>query len=517
MKHRVIILSLIAIIASGFVSISAPRASEVTRRTLQIADIFKASPINPLHTTSTISANLLDLIYDPLIELTSDGNIESAIAKSWKVSPDGLQWTFYLHDNVRFHDDSPLTADDIKATYEAIRSSKSNFYALGFENIESLDVLSSHAIIIRLRRYDSFLPFFLRHVYIMPRELAENPSPDAPVIGTGAFRLKSFAPEHIELEANESYYRGRPFLDRVVVDIYTNRRKCLTKLIAGGADLVLLVDVVDYDIFKNVESVTLHTPVSTFYYWIAYNIENPVLRSKAMRVALNHAVDRERVGKANDGEPATFFAFERADARDSRAFGFDYAPARSIAMIEAEGWRLGRDNFFHDKNGNLLEVSMTLSEGDDISKRIAQYLQDDFQGIGISLKLEILNSFGDLVKKCFVKRQHITTLIPSNVRAGVPLQYLFLHSSQINGGLNFSGYHSIKVDKALDEIRYNQHPKMRSEAKKRLAKLLCDDPPGIPVLVRRVPALINKKFIGFSADTYNFFSSFRNVRIREDE
>ena len=145
----------------GVFSVKFASADKNTNTTFFIADIFEASPINPLLTTSTISANLLDLLYDPLIEYTSKGEMGPALAESWEISPDGLVWTFNLRENVKFHNGEQCTAKDVKETYDAAISKGQSFYAQGFSNVENIDVVSEYKVRIRLKKYDAFLPFFL--------------------------------------------------------------------------------------------------------------------------------------------------------------------------------------------------------------------------------------------------------------------------------------------------------------------------------------------------------------------
>lgn len=488
---------LILIMSLMFVPVNG-RTDTNTSRTLVIADIYEASPINPLRTSSTISAALLDLIYDSLVTYTSEETLKPSLAKEWHVSPDGLTWTFKLNNNIRFHDGTNLTAFDIKATYEALLSLNQVFYKFGFLNVANIEVISEDKLQIHLKRYDSFFSFFLNLVHIAPAKFIARGVDSMPVIGSGPFRLQSFRPEHIELVANDTYFRGRPSLDRVIVDIFSNQRTCLTKLIAGDADMVLLTDLSDYDVFADIDELEARQAPLGFRYWMLFNVRHFILENKNVRRALASAL----VSSGIDG------TYGRRLKK-----GNDLTDA--IELLGKEGWRDTDNDFFLDKNDRRFKVRVLISGDDDVSKRIAQELSDRLEQMGIRVEYDVVPSYKELVAKGFMDKDYDIMLIFSNVRSGMPQQYLFWHSSQIDKGGNSGGYRNPEVDRLLDEIRYNLDPAARKQAEKDLALALYDDPPGVPLFVKQTSVLVNKKFTGFSSDPFEFFSSFRNVRIRE--
>jgi len=497
-RVKKLIIFILVLVYCGSVH-AAPRA--VSNRTLIIADAFRALPIHPLLTSSTISAVLLDLIYDPLIEYRSDGEIQPALARQLEISKDGLEWIFKLNKGVKFHNGKEMTAYDVKATYEALLSLKDSFYSFGFFNVKSIDVTSDYEVHFKLKRFDAFLSFFFRHVFIMPKDIAESKSNNVPVIGTGPFKLTFFSPEHIELAANDKYFKGEPFLKRIVVNIYPNQRKCLAKLIAEEADMTLLTDIRDYDIFANVETVELISYPVEWAYLVVFNLRNPLLAKKDMRKALNLAVNKDRM-----------HVHETSIISESKLnFTSPYNPVEAIRII--------KDLQKHTKRTGEpgIVLRLTLSEEDEVAKRMAAFLQANFKSVGIDLQFDVVSSYDKLAEKCFVEKKFDMMLMPSNMRSGIPRHYLFWHSSQIENGSNFSGYNNRDVDRLLDEIRYNPDPQKRREAEIELSKVLSEDPPGIPLFVKGVPALVNTKFVGFSSDPFNFFRSLRNVKVKGSE
>lgn len=469
---------------------------------LRIADIFTAAPIHPFFTASTISANLLDLIYDPLVGLNRHGEMTPALARSWKISENSLEWSFELARGVTFHDGSPFTAHDVKATLDVLRNLSGSFYSFGLSNVRGVDVVSDHRIRITLERFDSFFPFFLRHIFIVPAHLLKGGMKDLPVVGTGPFRLISFSPEHIKLAANERYFLGKPKLKSITVDKCSSQRACLSKLIANKADLIFLTDAKDYDVFSGIEGIDLLPNAVAWRYVVVFNHRSPLLKDKRIRRALNYAVDRSEF--ASDGIDSDLF------------YSFSYDPQKAMGIIKDAGWKHGRDSFLY-KNGQKMELTLVLHESDEVSKFNASMLQEFLERLGISLVLKVFPSFKEAISYCLAGNDFDAFVMFMNARSGMPMRYLFWHSSQIERGSNFSSYRNQTVDRLLDEIRYSPEPMIRRDATRKLLAAFGEDPPGIALAVRKVPSLVNSKYKGFSEDPFSFFSSLRSVSVEEDK
>ena len=390
-------------------------------------------------------------------------------------------------------------------------SRQGGVYSFGFANIDRIEVLSATVLRIKLKNYDSFFPFFLNAVHIVPAKFIERGIDSLPVIGSGPFRLRSFSPEHIELEANQDYFLGRPFLDGVIVDIYPNQRTCLSKLIAGDADLIILTGMFDYDVFENIQEFEAGQFLMETQYWVLLNVRRPLLKNSGIRKSLLAAMSGIDVFSKNNSADGSVLYHKDDFSSLSEMDNLK----KAIKSLNEEGWRDSDGDFFLDKNGQVFRVNFLIAADDEVSQRVVKQIKDNLEQVGISVEYEAVPSYKDLIAKGFINRDYDLMLISSNVRSGMPQQYLFWHSSLIDKGGNSGGYNNPEVDRLLDEIRYNPNPEVRKKAEKDLAIALKDDPPGVPLFVKETPVLVNKEFVGFSDDPFEFFSSFRNVRIRE--
>jgi ABC-type transport system substrate-binding protein len=110
----------------GEILIASAEAKERYGGTIIIGHSTEPESINPILTTSTISANIIDLVFSRLVRYHSKEMVAPEVAEHWEISDDGLVWTFYLRDDVSFHDGYPLNAHDVAFTYRAICDPRNN-------------------------------------------------------------------------------------------------------------------------------------------------------------------------------------------------------------------------------------------------------------------------------------------------------------------------------------------------------------------------------------------------------
>ena len=108
--------------------------------------------INPILTQSSVSATLMELIFDSLVRIDSKGNVMPGLAELWDISEDGLTYIFYIRKGVRFHDGVELTAEDIKFTYEQIKNPENNSpWRINTELVDRWEVIDSHTLKMTLK------------------------------------------------------------------------------------------------------------------------------------------------------------------------------------------------------------------------------------------------------------------------------------------------------------------------------------------------------------------------------
>ncbi|HEX6611287.1 MAG TPA: ABC transporter substrate-binding protein, partial [Hyphomicrobiaceae bacterium] len=188
--------------------------------------------------------------YSTLIRYAGDWKsmkIESDAAESWTVSPDGLTFTFKLRKDVKFHDGSPMTSADVKATYERIKNPPTGVVSARralYEDITSIDTPDDQTVIFKIKAPNaSMLDGFASpwNCIYSAAKLKENPRyPETNIMGTGPFAFI----EHVkgsswEGKRFDGYFRqGKPYLDGFKM-FFVKSSALATGLIGGQFDIEL--------------------------------------------------------------------------------------------------------------------------------------------------------------------------------------------------------------------------------------------------------------------------------------
>ncbi len=189
------------------------------------AAVMSLDPADSTQPDSLARRNLARLMFDTLVTLDDRGRIQPALASYWQAEPGNQRWQFQLRRGVRFHDDTPLTADPVAASLRAANPTWT-VYAAGDSVVIQRDVPAPN------------LPAELA----LPRNGIAKRESGGKVIGTGPFHLADWQPgKKLTRIPEENYWNGRPFLDSIEIELGRSFREQMIFLDLGKADLIEMV------------------------------------------------------------------------------------------------------------------------------------------------------------------------------------------------------------------------------------------------------------------------------------
>jgi peptide/nickel transport system substrate-binding protein len=468
---------------------------------LRIGIFYTPTEINPLTTDSSISANLLDLIFDTLVRESAEGQINPDLAERWEISTDEKTWTFYLRKGVKFHDGSPLTAEDVKFTFDTLRSSKRSGYSNSLINVKEVRANDPYTLQIILTKPDNDLWGGLSLYGIAPKALLEkdpryeqfNRHP----IGSGPYHFVKQEGNEIVLEENAEYFGGRPYLDQIVVKVLPSQTACLSNLIAGNIDFAFLLNPEDYGALSQIPSIKIYNNWAPMFYMIVFNMKDPLFSSAKIRQALNLTTNKalildrvlEKKGQIAEGTSAPDFK------ADENGEGPGYDPKKAIDLLKEEGWKADSNDFVLSKNGKKLEFTLLTMKGDEITSKISRILQQEMFEIGVKIHVLIVpfDQYIDLVSR---KRKFDMAFVNLVFTPQLDNDFSFWHSSQIQTGLNYASYHNPKADALLESARFGSNTDLRKKASADLQQVLREDPPAVFLFWRKMPLAVQARFQG---------------------
>lgn len=364
--------------------------------------------LDPLLLEGPIAYAVSELFYSYLTNYDSAGNMVSDVAlqvpttENGGVSPDRRRITFHLRHGVRWQDGARLTARDVVFTYRAIMSPQNALpERYGYDKIRSIATPDLYTVVITLQQPfspivplffggDSNYPILPQHVlggYASINKGAFNQAP----IGSGPFMLAAWKHgERLELLANPRYYRGKPAITRLVLPFIHDPSTTVNQLLTGEVDAAFSLDASRIALLRTVPDHRIVVTPIPYFYAVAFNVEDPVLRTANMRRAIALALDRDTIVRK-----ASHAVYEsRTGLRGLFTWAFDpnadelrYNPRRAAQLLDGEGWALKPDGT-RWKNGRRLQLQLAFPAGSDITAQLATAVAAAENAIGVDVELK---------------------------------------------------------------------------------------------------------------------------------
>ncbi|MFC1715882.1 ABC transporter substrate-binding protein [Candidatus Poribacteria bacterium] len=449
--------------------------------TVRIGHSSKPDIINPILTSETISISLMSLIFSCLVGFDGSMRPIPDLARRWEVSDDGLVWTFFLRDDVRFHDDHPLTAKDVEFTYRAILDQRNTSSTTEQYNIiDRLETEGDYIFRVVLKR--PFAPFIYRMSRsIVPKHLLEdadfyNTPFNRQPIGSGPFKLVDWSEDDtIVLEANRRYFfKGRPVLDKLVFKTYPDRQTALKAISQGEMDIALNLAAADLAFVSRRRAFRVYQVSSPAYYAIIFDLNNPMFEDMRVRKALDCAIDRDSIIKNQLKGYSSIctgpFAVDSWPYNpDVQSTPYDIEKAREL--LEQAGWRDSDGDGVLDKDGEAFEISLTMPNISDSLERVAVAIRAQLMKVGIRTKLVYIDD-SELHKTQF---QAILSMIITSTDPDYA--YQVWHSE--SGDMNLASYKNKFVDELLELGRQTTDIEKRKAIYHRVHRIIHDDYPAV--------------------------------------
>jgi peptide/nickel transport system substrate-binding protein len=329
-----------------------------------------------------VDAQVASLVHDSLLGYDSaDAEIVGHLATEWELtSPTTMRLT--LREGVSFHDGSPVTAEDVKATIDRVGNPESGlaWHGLIFPS-GGANVLDERTVEVFTEEPFGPLEKSLAVMPIFPAGDIANPELfNQRAMGAGPYTFVSYEQNRVTLEANPDYWAGAPKIQTVVFDYIQDANARVSALLSGQADIITrtsaeqLARVADDPNFYIVD-----VPPLTQIVYIYQNKGN--LASKEVRQALAHAIDREAivegilqgVGKVPYSSIAT-----TAPGYQEQPERFEYDPERARELLASAG--------FEDNLTLTMATTTLVPFQKEIDQAVVQFLGD----VGITVDLTTL-------------------------------------------------------------------------------------------------------------------------------
>jgi peptide/nickel transport system substrate-binding protein len=492
-----ILLSLVLLSACAYgggstSSGESEQASEGPKKGGKVTIPIVADPtFNPWHPNAYAESNVINrVLFSGLTQPGKDLLPTPDLATKWETSDDGLEWTFYLRDDVKWHDGEKFTADDVSYTFNEITLNKK----LGanntsyFQKVKEVQVVNDYTVKFLLTSPVAALPAYLSfNTEIIPKHIFEGKDPweltsfnkEKPV-GTGAFKLKSYTSgQSVVLERNEDFYGEEALLDEVEYKVLSDANTHVAQILSGELSIFALDDLSSIERIEKAEGVSVNGRETPRFFWIILNQELEKYQDKRVRQAILHAIDRQNIidtvlkGYGTIADAGIAPALKEYYTDEVTRYDFD--PGKAKELLAEAGWKDSDGDGIVDKNGEPFKIDFEIGIQGDL-EAISQMVQQYLQKVGLDVNLKAME-WNAMIQDVVIKRDYEMSLNWWRYPADPDLS-AYMHSNAVKGN-NIPAYKNPELDKLLDAGAQASDVAERKEIYIEAQKLMAEELPYI--------------------------------------
>lgn len=442
--------------------------------------------VNPVFSSNQADKDISALVYADISSLISD----------WKLSDDGREYSVKLKEGLVWSDGEPLTSDDVLFTIQTIQNPDArsplvkDWQGVEMERVSQLQVKftlpAPYVFFTKNLKNTRLIP---KHIFgSIPIENMALSEYNLEPVASGPYKFESFSKQkdgfitEYRLVANEQYEGQKPYIEQFSFDFYASTDDLikdlrLRKIDGFGSALPLGAET------RSLPRVKIeNTPMPRYYAIFLNSVNNPALKDRNLRIALQMAINKEKITNdvfKGNATPITSPLFKNL-------ISFD--PQSTLGTATTPQWTETQSSSSYDAE-NAARIIAGLKTKDiklnlvipkvPFLEKAAESIKEDWLGAGIS-EVTITEEDTATLMDDFVKTRNYEMLLFGNIYENPADLFPFWHSSQrFYPGLNLSIYQSTEADKLMEAVRQKNDPESQRINLERLDALLQNEEPAI--------------------------------------
>lgn len=445
--------------------------SSGNKDTLVIGTAAEINTLDLLNQNDQINNICLKLTHETLLFFTNEGKLESELAEAWDYTDD-VTLVVKLKKNIKFSDGTPMTAGDVKFTYEKCLESNSSSSMAG---LKTVDVLDDYTVQLNLESYDNEFLINLSgiNVGIQSKAAYESGMEKPYLIGTGQYKFEEWVSgEHVSFIKNENYWNpdNAGKVNKIIFKPILEASARTIAMQNGEIDVCIDPPINELSFLEADKNITIHEQAGSRLFYFAFNTTKKPWDNKKLRQAVACAINRADVTTVavdGKGTPQTTILNRGLWGFYDDMEGFDYNLERAKALMAEAGY----------SNGGI-STTMMIANSTPYTD-IATVIQANLKEIGIDVKIEVVEDV--TLKEMCVKGDQALYLWRWNEDQKVDWVYGDLFRS--DSPYNYQHYSNPEADDLIYKVRTEKDQDKRYKYGVDLQTLLVDDCAQVPLYI----------------------------------
>jgi dipeptide transport system substrate-binding protein len=478
-----------------------------------------------LYTAGTTFDASSRAIYNRLVEFEpGTTNIAPALAESWDVSDDGLEYTFHLRENVPFHTTAnftpsrPFNADDVIYSFERQWKSDHPYHSVGGATYEYFNSMGLQDLLSSIEKVDDQTVKFVLNepeapfianmgmdfASILSAEYADQmleagtpEQVDLQPVGTGPFQLQAYQKDAIiRYQAHPDYWDGKAAIDTLVFAITPDASVRWQKLQAGECHVMPYPNPADIAAMQQHPDINVLEQEGLNVGYLAFNTQKPPFDDVKVRQALNMAVNKQAIidvvfqgagTAAKNPIPPTIWSYN--DAVED----YPYDPEQAKALLAEAGVENLQTNIW------AMPVQRPYNPN---ARRMAELIQADWAEVGVQAEI-VSFEWGEYLKRS-LEGEHETLLLGWTGDNGDPDNFLYvlLSCDAAQDGANRARWCYEPFDELLIEAKRTADVAERTRLYEEAQILFKEQAPWVTIAHSVVFKPVRNEVVGFKIDPF---------------
>lgn len=468
--------------------------------------VISFDTINPILSKNQNIQDISRLIYEPLLNITSDNKITMCLAKEWS-KQSNTSYVIKLKENVKWHDGNELVARDVQFTIDRLKEMGANsIYAYNVEKVISVEVIDKSTIKINLNEEVPFFEYnltfpIMSHYYYENEDFVNTEKNNKPV-GTGRFKVSENS-ENIILKKNNDWWNTQEEtkLEEIQLVKYQSIGEVYNAFKTGNIDLF------------TTKTTSLEEYIGTIGYnkkeyygrnldYIAFNCEENVLSNVEVRKAISYLINKENIVagiykgayyKANF--PLEFGSYLYEDKRVS--YETNEEKARSI--LGQSGWTYSKKIWqrVKDYRTQRLRFDLVVNSSNELRVQVAENIKQTLSEFGIDINIRKVS---DSQYQNYLQNKNYDMIL-TGVYSGISPDL-----SPYFGENNIANFSNEEMRSLINEVKNIQDEKILKEKYSRIVEIYEEEMPYVFLYYSKNTLVYSPNLVGeLNPNSYNVY------------
>jgi len=469
--------------------------------------ICQLDTMNPIISNNKNVQEISKLIYEPLVNLTSDYKAEPCLAKEW--AQQNNSYIIKLRENVKWTSGQRLTAQDVQFTIDRLKDTQT-IYSSNVQHVTRVDVVDDYTIRISL---DTQIPFFeynltfpiLSREYYEAQDFVNTEKNKAPV-GTGKYKITNVTDSFITLEKNISWWNKnvKLELEKITINLYSSVGELYNSFKVGSIDMIG-TDNSNLQEYIGTIGYTAKEVKGREHTFIALNTKNYFLSKLEVRKAISYSIDKENIvsGVFNNKCFSGSFPLDYGNwlcKEQDVSSGYNLEQAKQLLVDNGWAYRYQYWQKTENYKTQRLSLNFLVKASNNSNVAVGENIKQQLENQGI--RVNLIKASDEQYRNSIESRNYDMALCSIIVSPSPNLDTYF-------GENNLANYFSDEITNIRNEISNTSDENIIKEKYKRLIEIYKTEIPYISLYFNKYIVAYNSALGG--EITPNWYSQFYNV------